>query len=98
MLKTLYLSTLADRTWWTGMLQLAVGVYIALMGVFATFLLAAETFQLFRIDEPVHEAALIESSKRTFIVSSALPLISSESSKRIKGTISTKSLPLSSKS
>ena len=48
MLKTLYLSTLADRTWWTGMLQLAVGVYIALMGVFATFYFAAETFQLFR--------------------------------------------------
>lgn len=48
MIKALYLSTLADRTWWAGMLQLAVGIYIALMGVFVTFYFAAEMFDLFR--------------------------------------------------
>ena len=48
MIKALYPSTLADRTWWAGMLQLAVGVYIALMGVFVTFYFAAEMFDLFR--------------------------------------------------
>ena len=30
------------------LLQLAVGIYIALMGVFVTFYFAAEMFQLFR--------------------------------------------------
>jgi len=48
MIKALYLATLADRTWWAGLLQLAVGIYIALMGVFVTFYFAAEMFQLFR--------------------------------------------------
>ena len=48
MIKALYLSTLADRAWWAGMLQLAMGVYIALMGVFVTFFFAAEMFNLFR--------------------------------------------------
>ena len=48
MIKALYLSTLADRSWWAGLLQLAVGIYIALMGVFVTFYFAAEMFQLFR--------------------------------------------------
>jgi len=48
MIKALYLSTLADRTWWAGMLQLAVGVYIALMGVFVTLFLAAAIYDLFR--------------------------------------------------
>ena len=48
MIKALYLSTLADRAWWAGMLQLAVGIYIALMGVFVTFYCAAEMFDLFR--------------------------------------------------
>ena len=43
MIKALYLATLADRTWWAG-LQLAVGIYIALMGVFVTFYFAAEMF------------------------------------------------------
>ena len=48
MIKSLYLSTLADRSWWAGMLQLAIGIYIAIMGVFVTFYVAAEMFQLFR--------------------------------------------------
>ena len=48
MIKSLYLATLADRTWWAGLLQLAVGIYIALMGVLVTFYFAAEMFQLFR--------------------------------------------------
>ena len=48
MIKALYLSTLADRSWWAGMLQLAAGIYIALKGVFVTFYFAAEMFQLFR--------------------------------------------------
>ena len=48
MIKALYLATLADRTWWAGMLQLTLGIYIALMGVFVTFFVAAEMFDLFR--------------------------------------------------
>ena len=48
MIKSLYLSTLADRTWWAGMLQLAVGIYIALIGVFVTFYFGAEMFDLFK--------------------------------------------------
>ena len=48
MIKSLYLATLADRAWWAGLLQLAVGIYIALMGVFVTFYFAVEMFQLFR--------------------------------------------------
>ena len=48
MIKALYLTTLADRTWWAGMLQLALGIYIALMGVFVTFFFAAEMLDLFR--------------------------------------------------
>ena len=48
MIKALYLATLADRTWWAGMLQLVLGVYIALMGIFVTFFFAAEMFDLFR--------------------------------------------------
>ena len=48
MIKALYLATLADRTWWAGMLQLALGIYIALMGVFVTFFVVAEMFDLFR--------------------------------------------------
>ena len=48
MIKALYLSTLADRTWLAGMLQLAVGIYIALIGVFVTFYFGAEMFDLFR--------------------------------------------------
>ena len=48
MIKAQYLATLADRTWWVGLLKLAVGIYIALMGVFVTFYFAAEMFQLFR--------------------------------------------------
>ena len=48
MIKALYLATLADRSWWAGLLQLAVGIYISLMEVFVTFYFAAEMFQLFR--------------------------------------------------
>ena len=48
MIKPLYLATLADRTWWAGLLQLALGIYIALMAIFVTFYFAAEMFQLFR--------------------------------------------------
>ena len=48
MIKALYFATLADRTWWAGLLQLAVGIYIALMVIFVTFYFAAEMFQLFR--------------------------------------------------
>ena len=48
MIKALYLATLSDRNWWGGLLQLALGIYIALMGVFVTFFFAAEMFDLFR--------------------------------------------------
>ena len=48
MIKAMYIATLADRTWWARLLQLAVGISIALMGVFVTFYFAAEMFQLFR--------------------------------------------------
>ena len=47
MIKALYVATLADRTWWAGLLQLAVGIYFALMGVFVTVYFAAEMLQLF---------------------------------------------------
>ena len=38
MIKALYLATLKDRTWWAGMLQLALGIYLGMMGVFGTFI------------------------------------------------------------
>ena len=38
MIKALYLATLKDRTWWAGMLQLALGIYMGMMGVFGTFI------------------------------------------------------------
>ena len=38
MIKTLYLATLKDRNWWAGMLQLALGIYLGMMGVFGTFI------------------------------------------------------------
>ena len=38
MIKNLYLATLKDRSWWAGMLQLALGIYLGMMGVFGTFI------------------------------------------------------------
>ena len=32
MIKNLYLATLKDRSWWAGMLQLALGIYLGMMG------------------------------------------------------------------
>ena len=38
MIKALYLATLKDRAWWAGMLQLALGIYLGMMGVLGTFI------------------------------------------------------------
>ena len=32
MINNLYLATLKDRSWWAGMLQLALGIYLGMMG------------------------------------------------------------------
>ncbi len=48
MIKALYLATLADRTWWSGLLQLALGIYIALMGFVVTVVVIGGVYDVFR--------------------------------------------------
>ena len=48
MIKALYLATLADRTWWAGLLQLALGIYIALMGLVLTVVVIGGVYDVFR--------------------------------------------------
>tara|TARA_E500000178_G_scaffold262990_1_gene260056 strand:- start:181 stop:342 length:162 start_codon:yes stop_codon:yes gene_type:complete len=48
MIKALYLATLADRTWWSGLLQLALGIYIALMGLIVTVVVIGGVYDVFR--------------------------------------------------
>ena len=48
MIKALYLATLSDRNWWAGMLQLALGIYIALMGLIVTVVVLGSAYDFFR--------------------------------------------------
>ena len=48
MIKALYLAKLADRTWWAGLLQLALGIYIALMGLIVTVVVIGGVYDVFR--------------------------------------------------
>jgi len=48
MIKALYLATLKDQTWWAGMLQLALGIYLGMMGVFGTFIVCVGLMDFIR--------------------------------------------------
>ena len=48
MINALYLATLKDRTWWADMLQLALGIYLGMMGVFGTFIVCVGFMDLIR--------------------------------------------------
>ena len=48
MIKALYLATLKDLTWWAGMLQLALGIYLGMMGVFGTFIVSVGLMDFIR--------------------------------------------------
>ena len=48
MIKNLYLATLKDRSWWVGMLQLALGIYLGMTGVFGTFIVCVGLMDFIR--------------------------------------------------
>ena len=48
MIKALYLATLKDQTWWAGMLQLALGIYLGMMGVCGTFIMCVGLMDFIR--------------------------------------------------
>ena len=48
MIKNLYLATLKDRSWWAGMLQLALGIYLGMMAAFGTFIVCVGLMDFIR--------------------------------------------------